>query len=188
MDLLSFLMRASELSDRALAAQFAQLWTPKRVKKGASIVEQGAHAADEIILLEGKAAARIFDAEGGDVCVGLFVGPCVVTPNIARTGAGRSLVSLEAITDVLIVRTGSAALTEAMISSEAVRDWGNGVLRDELARKGDREWCLAALAGADRLAWFRERYPGYEAIFPHFLIASFLGVTPVTLSRLRTKG
>ena len=55
-----------------------------------------------------------------------------------------------------------------------------------LSRKVDREWCLAALKGAERLTWFRQAFPGYEDIFPHTLIASFLGITPVTMSRLRT--
>ncbi|MEP0138999.1 hypothetical protein [Tateyamaria sp.] len=72
-----------------------------------------------------------------------------------------------------------------MISSEPVRNWANGILREALSRKADREWCLAALGGAERLTWFRQAFPGYEDIFPHTLIASFLGVTPVTMSRLR---
>lgn len=79
----------------------------------------------------------------------------------------------------------SNALTELMISSEPIRAWANGILQQELALKADREWCLAALGGADRLAWFREKFPHHEGLFGHYMIASFLGVTPVTLSRLR---
>ena len=60
-------------------------------------------------------------------------------------------------------------------------------LREELSRKTEREWCLAALGGADRLEWFRERYPNYEGLFVHHQIASFLGMTPVSFSRLRAK-
>lgn len=93
--------------------------------------------------------------------------------------------SITATTEAKIARIENDRLTELMIASEPIRDWANCVLRGALSQKADREWCLAALGGADRLAWFRETYPGLEDIFIHALIVSFLGITPVTLSRLR---
>ena len=79
--------------------------------------------------------------------------------------------------DALVAQMDSRALTELMLASEPIREWANGILQQELARKADREWCLAALGGADRLARFRENYPRHEELFGHYLIASFLGVT-----------
>ena len=158
------------------------------MKKGAGFIQQGELETKELIILDGCAASRIYDTEGNAVCVGLYVGPYIVTPNIARTRGGMSLVSVEAMTDSLVAQMDSNALTDLMIASEPIRDWANRVLREELGRKADREWCLAALGGSDRLAWFRERYPRHEEIFVHSLIASFLGITPVTMSRLRSSG
>jgi hypothetical protein len=94
-------------------------------------------------------------------------------------------VSIAATTDALIAEIESERLSDLMISHVRVRNWANGVLQDALSQKADREWCLAALGGAHRLNWFRETFPGYEIIFTHSLIASFLGITPVTMSRLR---
>ena len=188
MDLLTFLMQSTGLSDKIRAQYFASNWMPKLVKKGALIVSQGEHETKEHIILEGYAASSIYDPEGTAVCVGLYVGPCVITPNIARTRGGMSLVSVEAATDTLVMQMDSNALTDLMIISEPARDWANGVLQEELGRKVDREWALAALGGFDRLAWFRDMYPDYEEFFVHSLIASFLGITPVTLSRLRSIG
>ena len=178
-------MRSPDLSAKAHAEQLASNWSSNLVRKGANIIQQGEPETKEFIILEGCATSRIYDPEGRAVCVGLYVGPCIITPNIARARGGVSLVSLETTTDTLVAKMGSAALTDLMIASEPVRNWANGVLREELSQKADREWCLAALGGADRLAWFRERYPGHEEIFTHSLIASFLGMTPVTMSRLR---
>lgn len=185
MDLMTFLMRSADLLHKTDAAQFASSWKTHRVRKSELIARQGAQDPNEYILLEGHAASRIYGPEGRAVCVDLHVAPCIVAPNIARTRDGVSLVSIEAMRDGLLAQMDSNALTELMIASAVIRDWGNAVLRQELGRRADREWCLAALGGADRLKWLRECYPGHEDLFNHSLIASFIGVTPVTFSRLR---
>ena len=185
MDLRTFLTQSPDLSQGRCVEGFSAKWVAISVDAKTQIVGQEDICADEFILLSGCLSSTISDPEGKEVCVGLFVGPCVVTPNIARTREGQSLVSIKATTNAHIARIDSDRLTEIMIASEPVRNWANGVLRDALSRKADREWCLAALGGSERLAWFRETYAGYEDIFNHALIASFLGVTPVTLSRLR---
>ncbi|SPF80339.1 Crp/Fnr family transcriptional regulator [Pseudoprimorskyibacter insulae] len=188
MDLRTFLRQSPDLSDMACADDFVSDWKRKRLNKGAHLTRQEHPDADEYVLLDGCLVSSICDQDGKEVSVGFYVGPCVVTPNIARTRDGMSLVSIVATTDALLARIDSDLLTHRMIASEPIRNWANGILREALGRKVDREWCLAALKGADRLAWFREAFPGYEDIFHHMLIASFLGITPVTMSRLRTGG
>lgn len=185
MDLRTFLAHSPDLPDSACAGAFASHWGRQRLNKGAHLTRQDDPETDEFILLEGCMASRICDQDGKEVCVGFYVGPSIVTPHIARTRDGVSLVSIAATTDACVARINSDVLSNLMISSEPVRNWANGVLRDALSRKVDREWCLAALAGAERLKWFRRAFPGYEEIFTHALIASFLGITPVTMSRLR---
>jgi CRP-like cAMP-binding protein len=185
MDLPTFLMQSPDLSQGSCVNEFASEWATSQVDEKAHIVRQEDPQADEIIVLDGHLVSTICDPAGKEICVGFYVGSTVVTPNIARTRAGQSLVSIVTTTNAQIARINSDQLTERMISSEPIRDWANSALREALSQKADREWCLAALGGADRLRWFRETYPGYEDIFNHALIASYLGVTPVTLSRLR---
>ncbi|MGJ8585593.1 MAG: Crp/Fnr family transcriptional regulator [Marinosulfonomonas sp.] len=164
---------------------FASAWSVEHVEKGRRLAAQGEPEPMERIILDGRAISQISDAEGRAVCVGFHAGPCVVTPNVARTRNGTSLVSIDVIADALVAQMDSRALTELMLASVQIREWANGILQQELARKADREWCLSALGGADRLAWFRKGFPHHEDLFGHYLIASYLGVTPVTLSRLR---
>lgn len=187
MDLRTFMMQSPDLSDVACAEGFAAHWTPMRLSKGAHVNRQGDSERNEYIVLNGCLASSICDRDGKEVCVGFFVGPCVVAPNIARTREGMSLVSIAATTDASLVRIDTDLLSDLMLSTQPIRHWANAVLRDALAEKAEREWCLAALGGADRLIWFRQAFPGFESKFAHSLIASFLGVTPVTLSRLRAR-
>lgn len=185
MDLFTFFTSSANALGKDSAREFAAAWNAKKVEKGRRIAMQGEPDPLEHIILDGRATSQITDPEGRAVCVGFHAGPCVVAPNIARTRNGTSLISIDVISDALVAQMNSRALTELMLESEPVREWANGILQQELAFKADREWCLAALGGAGRLAWFREKFPRHERLFGHYLIASFLGVTPVTLSRLR---
>jgi CRP-like cAMP-binding protein len=185
LDLLTFLSSSSSALDKESARVFASAWSVEHVEKGRRLAAQGEPEPMERIILDGRAISQISDAEGRAVCVGFHAGPCVVTPNVARTRNGTSLVSIDVIADALVAQMDSRALTELMLASVQIREWANGILQQELARKADREWCLSALGGADRLAWFRKGFPHHEDLFGHYLIASYLGVTPVTLSRLR---
>jgi CRP-like cAMP-binding protein len=151
MDLRTFLTQSPDLSDIACVDGFAAHWTPMRLSKGAHANRQGQPERNEYIVLDGCLASTICDQDGKEVCVGFFVGPCVVTPNIARTREGMSLVSIAATTDASLVRIDTDLLTDLMLSTQPIRHWANAVLRDALAEKAEREWCLAALGGADRL-------------------------------------
>jgi CRP-like cAMP-binding protein len=185
MDLRTFLTQSPDVSDIDWADDFASDWKQVRLGKGAHLTWQEQPEALEFILLEGCLTSSICDPEGKEICVGFYVGPCVVTPSIARTREGLSLVSIVATTDASLVQIDSGLLSDRMIASPSIRNWANGVLRHALSEKAEREWCLAALGGAERLTWFRQTFPGYEDIFTHASIASFLGITPVTMSRLR---
>ncbi|MGH1579020.1 Crp/Fnr family transcriptional regulator [Planktotalea sp.] len=185
MNLVRFLKQSPDLLDAACTEEFASDWQQVHLKIGAHLTRQEDSETNEFVLLEGCLASSIGDQDGKEVCVGFYIGPCVVTPNIARTQGGVSRVSIVATSDASLAKISSDVLTNWMITSEPVRNWGNGILHEALCQKADREWCLAALGGAERLAWFRQVFPGYEATFAHALIASFLGITPVTMSRLR---
>jgi hypothetical protein len=185
LDIFTFLTNPPSALDKDTAREFGAAWSIEYVEKGRRIATQDEPNIMEYIILDGRAVSQISDPEGRDVCVSFHAGPCVVTPNVARTRNGNSRVSIDVIADALIAKMDSRALTKLMLVSEPIREWANGILQAELASKADREWCLSALGGAARLAWFRENFPHHEKLFGHSMIASFLGVTPVTLSRLR---
>jgi len=174
--------------DAANARALAEAFEAKIRPKADFLARQGEPDEMEYILLSGKMVSLIGDADGREVCVGFYVGPCVITPNLARTADGKSLVSLRLETDGQAASLSAPALLDLMRGSPAIEAWANAVLREEIARKTAREWSLAALKAKERLEWFRRQYPDHETLFNHGQISSFLGMTPVTLSRLRNPG
>ena len=171
--------------DREEAHSFTKAWHIKPIKQGGTIACQDEPNTQEFILLDGRAHSHIISSDGREICIGLFQGPMVMTPQIARTKGKQSLVSIQTTSDALVASMDTDTLMQRMISSVPIRNWANAILQNELVQKAEREWALAALSGRDRLIWFRTTYPGFEDRFGHVAIASFLGMTPVTLSRLR---
>lgn len=84
MDLPTFLTQSPDLYQGDLTDGFAAEWTTTQVPAKADIVRQDVCDSREIIVLDGHLASNICDPDGKEVCVGLYVGPSIVTPAIAR--------------------------------------------------------------------------------------------------------
>jgi CRP-like cAMP-binding protein len=154
---------------------------------GDLVVRAGEPDPDEYFVLSGIVKSFVGDAEGREVTLAFHVGPCAITPSIARVADGRSRVSCVAMTPARVAGFPSMTLMQCMLSNPSIQRWGDTVLRTELVRRADREWALAVLSAAERLLQFRRDYPGLEDLVAHHHIASYLGITPVTLSRIRTQ-
>jgi CRP-like cAMP-binding protein len=154
---------------------------------GELVISAGERGAREYFVLSGILKTFVGDAQGREATLAFHVGPCVLTPSIARVADQCSRVSCVAMTKARVAGFPSDTLVECMVASPGVQRWGDAVLRAELVRRADREWALAALPAAERLLQFRRDYPGLEDRIAHHHIASYLGITPVTMSRVRAQ-
>ena len=60
-----------------------------------------------------------------------------------------------------------------------------GILQSAWQMHWDIKTVVCQKAARDRYLWFLEAYPGVIDLIPHHYIASYLGMTQVTLSRVR---
>lgn len=141
----------------------------------------------ECFVLDGVLRTWLGDAEGRAVTLDFHVGPCAMTPAIARSRAGQSRIHCEALSAARVVLFEAAALSRRMMADIAIARWGDAVLAQELVRRVDRELALATQPAKERLLALRAEKPGLEDTVPHHHLASYLGMTPVSLSRLRGK-
>jgi CRP-like cAMP-binding protein len=63
--------------------------------------------------------------------------------------------------------------------------YGNVIVERELEYKTQKEILLLTKNAEERYKTFREMYPGLENYISQYQIASYLGITPVSLSRIR---
>ncbi|NRF70283.1 Crp/Fnr family transcriptional regulator [Aquincola sp. S2] len=164
-----------------------QAITVQQLPAGDTLLRAGEPGAREFFVLDGVLRSWVGDAAGREVTLAFHVGPGVLTPAIGRVVDGCSRVHCQALTAVRVAGFEASALVACMLRDPTVQRWGDAVLRAELMRRADREWALAALPAAQRLQQFRQQFPGLEARIAQHHIASYLGITPVSLSRLRAQ-
>jgi CRP-like cAMP-binding protein len=158
-----------------------------QLQGGEALLRAGDAPAIECFVLQGLLRTWVGDAQGRSVTLDFHEGPCALTPSVVRTLQGRSRVHCDAVGSARLVVFDAQSLVDCMPMSTAVQCWGDAVLRAELMRRADREWALAALSAQERLLACRAAWPGLESLVPHRHLASYLGITPVSLSRLRAK-
>jgi len=159
----------------------------RRLAQGEALLQAGEPGAREYFVLDGVLKTWIGDAQGREVTLAFHVGPGVLMPAIARTADNRSRVHCHALSPACVAGFDADLLVDCMRRIPAVQCWGDAVLRTELIRRVNREWALAALPAAQRLQHFRDQFPGLEARIAQHHIASYLGITTVSLSRLRAQ-
>jgi CRP-like cAMP-binding protein len=141
----------------------------------------------EYFVLEGYCRSYVLNPEGEEITLSFFKKGNVITPHLIRTRDDISLMNYQALTKTELIEFDAGEFLNMMIQNLEIREFGNTVLRNELVRKTDLEITLASQTAAERLESFRKEYGMLENLIPHPIIASYLGITNVSLSRLRGK-
>jgi CRP-like cAMP-binding protein len=115
------------------------------------------------------------------------MGNAVITPHFARTKNGKSIFSLQALTDILIIEIPVDALDNLRFTNEYYKTFGKKVIEEELSKSIFTDIVFRSNTAKERLLSFRSTYPNLENLIPHNIIASYLGITKVSFSRLRSE-
>jgi CRP-like cAMP-binding protein len=149
------------------------------------LTREGKQSDQEYFLLDGI-LHRFTGTESGDVITtGFYSGPAIVTPDFARTSDQKNIFSLQAPTDSKVAAIPAHKLDVLRISNPEIRRWGQKVVEQELKRAFLHETRFRSSSAKERLLWLRMEYPNLENLVPHTCIASIIGITPVSFSRLR---
>ncbi len=155
------------------------------LKKGETFIKRNKRNIKEYFLLEGVCRSYLINPNGNEITITFFMNNSILSPYTTRTQKEISLLNFEALTDMKVASFNAKEFEKLMVDNLEIREFGNSVLRKELSQKVDKEIGLVSLAAKERLQKFREQFPMLENLVSHSVIASYLGITNVSLSRLR---
>lgn len=156
-------------------------------QKNEVFITEGKRNSKEYFVLEGVCRSYLLNPEGEEITISFFADKSVLSPFTTRTYFGVSNMNFQAPTPLKMGVMDAKSFEKLMVDNLEIREFGNVVLRNELKQKVEKEIGMASLTARERLIKFREQYPLLENIIPHTNISTYLGITNISLSRLRNK-
>jgi CRP-like cAMP-binding protein len=182
--LYTYLKNVSPLSEPSFI-ELSNLFKHQTVPKEELFIKRDKPNRLEYILIEGVCRNFVYNPQGEEITIDFYQGKAILSPHITRTIHDKSILYFQALTSLQMVVFDAQAFVNLMIENLEVRDFGNTVLKNELLHKVEKEIGLASLSAKERLFVFRKQYRMLENLVPHPHIASYLGITNISLSRLR---
>ena len=96
-----------------------------------------------------------------------------------------NLLGIEALEDSELIAIPFSVVLPLVYSNLELVTLYNRLLSNSLKMHWKNKTALMQFTAAERYQWFLENYPGLIERINHRYIASFLGITPVSLSRVR---
>lgn len=182
-ELHTFFRTVLKVHDSVLIDNLASHSAIHTVRKRAIIQNSGEIAMTVDILIKGLVRGFFLDNVGREItdCFEMEPG----TPLVSSFELGEpSLISLEAMEECTFVSIPLEFLMPLLENVEVLKIY-NWYLTCSLRRHWEAKMMLSQYTARERYLWFLEKYPGVIDKVSHRHIASFLGMTAVSLSRVR---
>lgn len=175
------------LRDAPALDEGLQLFHVRELQRGEYLLRGGDHATHAGLLVSGL-LREFFLTRGGVERTKSFVLPMQFTGSLADLLSGqasRAYIVAEAPARLLVAPY--AQLQTLSRNSQLWTAVGKYCAEQLVLYKAEREYQFLCLDAEERYKAFQARHPGLEAQLVGRHVASYLGITPVHLSRLRAR-
>ena len=181
----AFLEGKLQTEDKALIAEAIPLMKWCHYKRGDLIVKEGNPIADyRFLASEGVVRCIYHTAAGKEIteCIVSKPGSCLMPSAVL---SAPSPVDMEALTDVDIVSFSIQAVAKLELKYPQILRMENQVLTECWQEQWELKRIRYEYNTLERYRWFCKKYPGASGKLKNKHIASFLDMTPPTLSNVR---
>lgn len=184
MDKETFFREVMQVEDDLLVNRLAEMADFVHLKKGSFLVKQGDKQEDFFFLVEGIFRGGYLDIHGREVtdCIGFKCG----TPGMsAFINNSVSPINIETLPESIFIKMSGKDLAPLIEQYPVLLKIYNNVLQTAMQVQWELKMVVSQRPVTERYQWFLEKYPGLIDRISHKYIASYLGMTPVTFSRIR---
>ncbi|PHN07603.1 Crp/Fnr family transcriptional regulator [Flavilitoribacter nigricans] len=175
------------LTDAAWA-DMQSLFQPGSLKRGDYFVREGAYNYKVGFILDGALRAYYLDEDGNFYNKTFFVANTFAASLASILQRIPSYLNFDALLDTKFLEASYLDIEALFPKHRCLETCVRKLVEYEwVIKKERRELRLVLNDATQRYLYFREEYPGLENQIPQYHIASHLGITPIQLSRIRSR-
>ena len=185
-ELVKYINKISPLSKEAIHS-LTELFRPTDLKEKEFFIEEGKYAKELGFLESGIARAFYVSPDGKEYNKQFFVGPTLIGAYTSLLTKQKNQIAQQALTDCKIWRAPFNEIESLYEKFHDIERMGRKIAEYYFLEKEKKELEMALLDAEKRYLILRQDFPSLEMKIPQYHIASYLGISPTQLSRVRNK-
>lgn len=185
-NLLTFFNTTFPLSEKTLGLM-AEIFVYDELKKGDYFIRKGQYAKEIAFLETGIVRAYYINSAGKEYNKQFFVSPTIIGSYASLISKQKNNVAQQALTDCKIWKAPFDKIEKFSEGNYEIERLRRIIAETYFLNFEKKELEMAMLDADKRYLIFRDQYPGIELEIPQFHVASYLGISPTQLSRIRKK-
>lgn len=179
------LAKTLQIKDKKIIARLSEIAEVRSVAKGDIIFHEGEIPDFIPFLLSGAMRGFSADTNGKEITSCFNINK--MEPLVASIPLDApAMVSIQAVIPSQILCLTTKEIMKMLETDKSLFAYYNRLLNISLQTQIEIKNVLYTYSAMDRYQWFLDKYPGLDGKISSKYIASFLNITPVSLSRLRS--
>lgn len=154
-------------------------------KKGDYLLHEGQIANEYYCLESGLIRSFVYDYNGNDITTDFFVNDEIVIEVVSLFQRVPSKENIQTVTDCVCWKIDFDAFQNLFKSIKGLSEWGRSWMTERLFHCKQRSVSMITDSATDRYLTLQDQYPQIIVQAPLKYIATYIGVTDTSLSRIR---
>lgn len=166
---------------------FVSIFSEVNFNKGKALAKKGEYTKKIAFVLSGVLRAYYSNEKGEEYNKTFFTAGKFVGAYSSLITKQKNLIDIDCLTDCKLLIAEYSKITSLYDQYPQIERLSRILAEQFFVIKEKREIELVTLEAKERYAIFQQEHPQLEQLIPQYHIASYLGVSPTQLSRIRAK-